>query len=200
MSGESNRLRALFWLAAFVVVFGGVSLFVTKVTGLHDAPPTHIHPATFTPAPTPTPLVCASNELALTGVVNTCVTSEPDKTSTCSVSVSRHVLAAVLRFVDGQQVLLYIEINADFYTGPGMYSLAPWQFALGTNDVPKVAILQSTTGTFWESVAGVVNVADGRSGTVSATLQASSVGVQASNGSTVLPGPTLSVIGTWTCP
>jgi hypothetical protein len=108
----------------------------------------------------------------------------------------------VLRFVDGQQVLLYIEINADFYTGPGMYSLAPWQFALGTNDVPKVAILQSTTGTFWESVAGVVNVTgvDGRSGILSATLQASSVGVQASNGSTVLPGPTLSVIGTWACP
>jgi len=203
MSGGSNRLRALFWLAGFVVVFGGVSLFVTKVTGLHDAPPTHSHPATFTPAPTPTQLVCAASELGLTGVINSCVTAAPDKTSTCSVSVSRHVLDAVLRLAGSRQVfLLYIEINGGFDTGPGMYYLPPWQFGLGTNDVPKVAVLQSTTGTFWESVAGVVNVTggDGRSGNVNAILQASSVGVQASNGSTVLTGPTLSVMGTWTCP
>jgi len=203
MSGESNRPRALFWLAGFVVVFGGVSLFVTKVTGLHGAPPTHIHPATFTPAPTPTPLVCVSNELGLTGVINTCATSAPDKTSTCSVSVSGGVLSAVLRLASGDQVfLLYIELNAGFYTGPGTYSLPPWQFQLGRNDVPKVALLQSTTGTFWESVAGIVNVTgrDGRSGNVNAILQASSVGVQASNGQTVPPGPTLSVIGPWTCP
>jgi hypothetical protein len=99
-------------------------------------------------------------------------------------------------------VVLYIEINAGFYTGPGKYSLAPWQFRLGTNDVPKAAVLQSSNGTFWESVAGIVNVTggDGRSGNVNAILQASSVGVQASNGSTVLPGPTLSVIGPWSCP
>jgi hypothetical protein len=202
MSGESKRPRALFWLAGFVVVFGGVSLFVTKVTGLHDAPPIHSHPATFTPLPTPAPLVCASNELGLTGVINTCATSAPDKTSTCSVSVSGHVLDAVLRLVGSQQVfLLYIEIKS-FYTGPLTYFLPPWQYGLGTNDVPKVAVLQSSTGTFWESVTGVVNVTghDGRSGNVNAILQASSVGVQASNGSTVLPGPTLSVIGPWTCP
>ncbi len=185
-----------------MVVFGGVSLFVTKVTGLHDAPPTHGHPATFTPAPTPTPLVCASNELGLTGVINSCVTAAPDRTSTCSVSVSGHVLDAVLRLAGSQQVfLLYIEIKS-FYTGPLTYYLPPWPYRLGTNDVPKVAILQSSTGTFWESVAGVVNVTGdgGRSGNVNATLQASSVGVQASNGNTVLPGPTLSVMGTWTCP
>jgi hypothetical protein len=184
-------------------VFGAVSWFVTGGIGFHGAPPTHSHPATFTPEPTPTRLVCASNELALTGVFNECVTAAPDKTSTCSVSVSGHVLEAVLRFVDSQQVfLLYIEINADFYTGPGTYYLPPWQFALGTNDVPKVAVLQSPTGTFWESVAGVVAVTggDGRSGTLSATLQASSVGVQASNGHTVVPGPTLSVDGPWACP
>jgi hypothetical protein len=108
----------------------------------------------------------------------------------------------VLRLAGSQQVfLLYIEIKS-FYTGPLTYYLPPWPYRLGTNDVPKVAILQSSTGTFWESVAGVVNVTGdgGRSGNVNATLQASSVGVQASNGNTVLPGPTLSVMGTWTCP
>ena len=113
------------------------------------------------------------------------------------------MLHTVLRVADRHQVyLLYIEINAGFYTGPGLYYLPAWQYGLGTSDVPKVAVLQSSTGTFWESVAGVVNVTggDGRSGNVNAILQASSVGVQASNGSTVLPGPTLSVIGPWSCP
>jgi|ERR1039457_441146 hypothetical protein len=203
-SGESTRPRVLFWLAGFVVVFGGLTLIVTKVTGLHPAPPAHPPPATFAPAPTPTPPVCASNGLGLTGAINTCVTAAPDKTSTCSVSVRGGVLAAVLRFVDSQHVfLLYIELNAGFYTGPGTYGLAPWQFQLGRNDVPKVALLQSTNGTFWESVGGSVDVtgSDGLSGNVNAILQASSVGVQASNGQTVPPGgPTLSVIGPWSCP
>jgi hypothetical protein len=202
-SGESTRPRVLFWLAGFVVVFGGLTLLVTKVSGLHDAPPTHTNPATFTPLPTPTPPVCASTELGLTGAINTCVTAAPDKTSTCTVSVIGGVLSAVLRLASGDQVyLLYIELNAGFYTGPGTYSLPPWQFRLGTNDVPKVAVLQSSTGTFWESVDGVVNVTggDGRSGNVNAILQPSSVGVQASNGQTVLPGPTLSVNGPWSCP
>lgn len=203
MSRESHRPNAVIWLAGFVVVFAGVSLFITRVTGLQDAPPTRSHPATFTPAPTPMPLVCAFNEIGLTGVINTCVTAAPDKTSTCSVSVRGHVLAAVLRFVDSQQAfLLYIEINSGFYTGPGTYGLAPWQFQLGKNDVPKVAVLQSTSGTFWESVGGGVDVtgSGGLSGNVNAILQASSVGVQASNGQTVPPGPTLSVIGPWSCP
>jgi hypothetical protein len=200
-SGQPSRFRLVAWLAGFVVVFGAVSWVVTG--GLHVAPPTRSHPATFTPAPTPTPFACSSNEIGLTGVINTCVTVAPDKTSTCSVSVSSGVLAAVLRLVDSQHVfLLYIELNAGFYTGPGTYGLAPWQFQLGRNDVPKVALLQSTTGTFWESVGGGVDVtgSDGRSGSVNAILQASSVGLQASNGQTVPPGPTLSVVGPWSCP
>jgi hypothetical protein len=203
MSGKPNRPKLLVWLAGFVVLFGAASWLVTG--GLHVAPPPRSHPATFTtaPAPTPTPFACASNEIGLTGVFNTCVTAAPDKTSTCSVSVSGGVLSAVLRLASGDQVfLLYIELNAGFYTGPGTYSLPPWQFQLGRNDVPKVALLQSTTGTFWESVGGGVDVTgrDGRSGNVNAILQASSVGVQASNGQTVPPGPTLSVIGPWSCP
>lgn len=205
MSGESHRPRALFWLAGFVVVFGGVSLFITKVTGLHDAPSVHSsHPATFAPPPTPMPLVCAANELGLTGVINECATAAPDKTSTCKVSVSGHVLEAVLRLAGGGQVfLLYIEINAGFYTGPGNYNLPPWQFGLGTNDVPKVGFLDSSTGTFLESVGGAVDVtgSDGRSGNLTgAILQASSAGAQASNGQTVIPGPTLTIDGPWSCP
>ena len=203
---QARRSRVLASLAGFVVVFGVSAWLITGGIGFHGATPTYSHPATFTPAPTltpaptPTPLVCASNGLGLTGAINTCATAAPDKTSTCSVS--RNVLDAVLRFAGGNQVIvLYIEINAGFYTGPGKYYFAPWQFRLGRNDLPKAAVLQST-GRFWESVAGVVNVAgnDGRSGNVNAILQASSVGVQASDGQTVVPGPTLSVVGTWTCP
>ena len=202
-SGQPSRSKLLAWLAGFVVVFGAVSWLVTSGIRPHVTPPQPTHLASITPRPTPTPLVCASNGLGLTGAINTCATAAPDKTSTCSVSVRGGVLAAVLRFVDSQHVfLLYIELNAGFYTGPGTYGLAPWQFQLGRNDVPKVALLQSTNGTFWESVGGSVDVtgSDGLSGNVNAILQASSVGVQASNGSTVLPGPTLSVIGPWSCP
>lgn len=70
------------------------------------------------------------------------------------------------------------------------------------HDVPKVAVLQPATSTFWESVAGGVTVtgADGRSGNLSAILQASSASLQASTGNTVVPGPTLSVDGPWSCP
>ena len=201
-SGQPSRSKLLAWLGGFVVVFGAVSWLVTSGIRPHVAPPQPTQP-NITPRPTPTPLVCASNGLGLTGAINTCVAAAPDKTSTCSISFSGGVFDAVLRFAGGTQVVvLYIELNAGFYTGPGMYSLVPWQFALGRNDVPKVALLQSTTGTFWESVGGVVNVTggDGRSGNVNAILQASSVGVQASNGQTVPPGPTLSVMGPWSCP
>lgn len=201
--GQASRSKLLAWLAGFVVVFGAVSWFATSRIGTRVTPPKSTFPADITPIPTPTDLVCASNELGLTGVINACATSAPDKTSTCSVSVSGHVLDAVLRLAGSQQVFqLYIEINAGFYTGPDKYYLAPWQFRLGANDLPKVAVLQSSTGTFWESVAGLVNVTgdNGRSGNVNAILQASSVGVQASNGNTVLPGPTLSVVGPWSCP
>jgi hypothetical protein len=199
-SDQPSRSKLLLWLAGFVVVFGGVSWGLSEEIGRHGAPLIHSQPSTFIPAPTPTPLVCTSGELALTGVFNDCAMAAPDKTSTCSVKGD--VLDALLRLSDSQQVfVLYIEIKS-FYTGPGMYYLPPWQFGLGTNDVPKVAVLQSATGTFWESVAGGVTVtrADGRSGNLSAILQASSASLQASTGNTVVPGPTLSVDGPWICP
>jgi hypothetical protein len=198
---QPSRSKLLLWLASFVVVFGAVSWLVTSASALHGAPPTHSHPAAFTPRPTtPQPVVCFLNELALTGVLDECATAIPDQKLVCSVAGDS--LDAVLRFAaNNESFLLYIEFKSS-YTGPGMYPLLAWRYGLGTNDGSKVAVLQSTTGTFWESVAGFVTVTggDGRSGNLSATLQASSASVQASNGSTVVPGPTLSVDGPWSCP
>jgi hypothetical protein len=199
-SNQPSRSKLLGWLAGFVVVFGAVSWLVTSAVRPSVTPPQPTRPASITPRPTPAPLVCASNELALTGIFNECVTAAPDKSSTCSVS--GHALEALLRLAGSHELfLLYIEIKS-FYVGPGTYYLPPWQFGLGTNDVPKVAVLQSATGSFWESVGGVVTVTagDGRSGNLSAMLQASSAGAQASDGNTVLPGPTLDVMGPWSCP
>ncbi|MFZ0920908.1 MAG: hypothetical protein WAN83_12630 [Candidatus Dormiibacterota bacterium] len=199
-SDQPSRSKLLLWLVGFVVVFGGASWGLSEEIGRHGAPLIHSQPSTFIPAPTPTPLVCAPTQLGLTGVFHECGTAAQDKLSSCSVSVN--ALDARLQFAGTTQVfVLYIEIKS-FYTGPGMYYLPPWQFGLGTNDVPKVAVLQPATGTFWESVAGGVTVtgADGRSGNLSAILQASSASLQASTGNTVVPGPTLSVDGPWSCP
>jgi hypothetical protein len=197
-SDQPSRTKLLAWLAGFVVAFGAVSWLVTSRIAL--APPTHRHPATFTPGPTPEPLVCASTELALTGVLNECVTAIPEQKLACSLVGD--TLDAVLRLAGNNQAfLLYIELKGT-YAGPDTYYLPGWQFGLGTNDVPKVGLLQSATGRLWESVAGVLTVTggDGQSGTLSAILQASSASLQASDGTTVVPGPTLSVDGPWSCP
>jgi hypothetical protein len=71
--------------------------------------------------------------------------------------------------------------------------LPSWPHGLGTQDgVPKVAMF--ATGVFWQSVSGVLTVAggDGQSGAVNAMLQTS-------NGSTVVPGSTITIIGQWRC-
>lgn len=193
-SEPPSRSKLLLWLAAFVVVFAGVSWFVTGGIGPHAAPPTHSHPSTGAPGPTPTPVNCPSNELELVGVFNECATAAPDKTSTCSVTGD--TLDAQLRLAGSNQAfLLYIEVKGT-YGGPGTHDLPPWPHGLGTkDDVPKVAVSEYVTGAFWQSVAGVLTVtgSDGRSGTVSAILQAS-------NGTGVAPGPTLSLDGPWSCP
>ena len=195
-SEEPTRSRiALIWLLGVVVAVGAVSLAISLGIGHNVRSPT-ISPS---PVPTPTPLNCPTDQMQLVGVINECATAAPDKTSTCSVAGD--TLDASLPFAGSDQaILLYIEVKG-FYNGPGTYYLPPWQFGLGRNDVPKVAVLQSTTGVFWESVAGTVTVtgSDGRSGNVSAILQASSASRQASDGSTVVPGPTLSVDGPWRC-
>jgi len=196
-SDQSSRSKLLAWLAGFVVVFGAVSWLVTS--RIAPAPPTHSHPATFTPGPTPEPVVCASTELALTGVLNECATEVPEEKRACSVAGD--TLDAQVRLAgDNEAFLLYIELKGT-YTGLDTYYLPGWGFGLGTNDVPKVGLLQSATGTLWESVAGVLTITgDGRSGTLSAIFQASSASLQASDGTTVVPGPTLSIDGPWSCP
>ena len=207
VSERTSRRSVLLWLAAFVVAVGGGSWLVSG--GPRGAPPTHSHPATATAGPTPTPLECASNELALVGALNECAKSG----AALSCSVSGHVLDAVLQpaATNGDAFLLYIEVEGD-YAGPGPYELPGWQFGLGINDVPKVAVQQDGAGavlqlvngvptrqyltaSFWQSVAGILTVtgADGRSGTLSAILELS-----AGNNSTVR-GSTLSVDGSWRC-
>lgn len=209
----SDRRSVLLRLAGVVVVVAGVSWLLTGI-GRHGAPPIHSSPATVTPGPTPTPLDCPSNEVALAGAFNECAKTSADADSTCSVS--GHVLEMVLRLGGaGPDVfLLYIELNGAF-AGPGTssYALPGWPHPLGTQgDVPKVAVQQDGTSAYWQlvggvpvqrydtdawwqSVAGILTVtgSDGRSGTVSAILERS-----ATDNSTV-PGATLSLNGPWSC-
>jgi hypothetical protein len=209
----SDRRSPLLWLAGFVAVVGGVSWLLTGI-GRHGAPPTHSLPAKVTPGPTPTPLDCPSNQLALAGAFNECVKTVADVAATCSVS--GHILEAVLRLggASPDAFLLDIEVNGGF-AGPGTssYALPPWPHLLGTQgDVPKVAVQQDGTSAYWQlvggvpvqrydtdawwqSVAGILTVtgSDGRSGTVSAILERS-----ATDNATV-PGATLSLNGPWNC-
>jgi hypothetical protein len=103
------------------------------------------------------------------------------------------MLDQVLRFTGNHQAFA-LEIQIDgTYGGPGTYELAPSR-PLGTSPaVPKVAMF--ATGVFWQSIDGVLTVttSDGRSGTVNAWLQTS-------NGTTIVLGPTINVIGLWSCP
>jgi hypothetical protein len=104
-----------------------------------------------------------------------------------------------LQFVgNSQEFALDIEIDGGF-TGPGKYDLPPWPQGMGIRDgVPKVEIDEFGTETTWQSVAGVLIVTSsgGLSGTVNATLQATS-GISAVPG---VPPPTLTIDGPWSCP
>ena len=190
-SDQPIRSKLLLWLAAFVVVFAGVSWFITGGIRFDGARPTHSHPATF-PPPGSTPVVdCPANELKVVGIYDECATAAPATPATCGVH--GQMLDEVLRFTGNHQAFA-LEIQIDgTYAGPGTYDLPSWPYGLGTQDgVPKVAVF--ATGVFWQSVAGVLTITsgDGRSGTVNAILQTS-------NGTTVVPGPTISLIGTWRC-
>jgi hypothetical protein len=109
------------------------------------------------------------------------------------------MLDDLLRFAGGDQVFgLDIEIDGAF-SRAGTYHLPPWPHGLGTRDgVAKVEIDEYSTDTVWQSIAGVLTFtnADGRSGTMEATLQAKS-GISAVPG--VAPA-TLNVSGQWSCP
>ena|ERR1022692_859310 len=82
--------------------------------------------------------------------------------------------------------LLYLNIPVR-YPEPGDYSL--------TNGGAEVDVREYATGSFWQSVSGVLTTtsSDGRSGTVSTVLEA------AAGNNTVLPGATLRVDGPWSC-
>jgi hypothetical protein len=157
-SGErrgSDRRSVLLWLVGVVVVFGGASWLLTGI-GRHGAPPPHSPSAATTPGPTPTPLNCPFNELALVGAFNECVKTVADAASTCSVS--GHILEAVLGLAGASPdaFFLYIEVNGAF-AGPGAsYALPPWPHPLGTQgDVPKVAVQQDGTSAYRQVVGGV---------------------------------------------
>jgi hypothetical protein len=152
---SSDRRSFLLWLAGFVAVVGGVSWLLTDV-GRHGTPPTHSPAANVTPGPTPTPLDCPPNELALVGAFNECAKSFADASSTCSVS--GHILEMVLRLTgtSPDASFLYIEVSGAFAGPAASYALPPWPHPLGTQgDVPKVAVQQDGTSAFLQLVGGV---------------------------------------------
>jgi hypothetical protein len=103
-----KSIQALGVAGRLVVVFGAVSWLVTS--RIAPAPPTHSHPATFTPGPTPEPPVCVSTELALTGVLNECATEVPEEKLACSVACD--TLDAQVRLAgDNEAFLLYISLS-----------------------------------------------------------------------------------------
>jgi hypothetical protein len=190
-SDQPSRSKLVAWLAGFVVVFGAVSWLITSGIGFHGESPARSHLPTAPLSAPPTPWDCTPNQLKVDGIYNECAAPASGEKSTCEVY--GQMLDEVLRFAgDNQAFALEIQIDGT-YAGPGTYDLPSWPDPLGTQpSVPKVAMF--AVGVFWQSVEGVLNVtgADGRSGTVNATLQTS-------NGATVVAGPTINVIGRWSC-
>lgn len=183
------------WLAGVVIVVGFGSWLVTSRIGSHGASPTPSHPPAVTASPTPPN--CGSHELNVVGGFDECATAAPDAATICTLSSQG--LAVLLRFSGSTQTFeLNIEIDG-FFAGAGKYDLPPWPHGMGVRDgVPKVEVEEYSTETIWQSVAGVLTItgSDGHSGTLSATLQATT-GTSAVPG---VPAPTLSIDGQWTCP
>ena len=184
ISEQPGRPKLLAWLAAFVVVFGTVSWFVTSGISRHDSPVTHSHPPpALTPGPTPP--VCRSDQLQLVGSFNDCASID-SAASHCHVSSP--VFDMLFKLLGrSQDYRLYLLIP-DGYSGAR-------QYRLDTGDA-QVDVREYPTGAPWLSVAGILTVtgSDGRSGTVSATLETSLV-----NGP-VVPAASLTVNGPWSCP
>jgi hypothetical protein len=184
MSDPPRRNRVLFALVGFVVAFGGAAWVVTG--GFHA------HDATARQVSTLKPPHCG-RDLEVIGVFNECAEPMPDPTTVCSLS--GRVLDARLRFVGTQVFGLDIEIDG-IYGGKGPYDLMPWPDGLEVIDnSTKVGVEIYSSDTLWQSVAGVLTITtgDGRSGTVNAVLQTYSA-------TDSEPGPTISVIGPWSCP
>lgn len=184
ISEPPGRPKLLAWLAAFVVVFGTVSWLVTSGIGRHETPVTHSHPPPAL-APGPTPTVCASDQLQLVGSFNDCASID-SAASHCQVSSPAFNMLFKLRG-SSQDFLVYLIVD-DGYSGAREYRL-------DTGDA-QVAVREYPMGALWQSVAGILTVtgSDGRSGTVSATLETSPIG------GPVVPAASLAVNGRWSCP
>jgi hypothetical protein len=195
VSDQPGRPKLLIWLGGFVIVFGVVAWLVTGGAN-RVTPSSHGHPPTFTLGPTPTPstsalgptsgpLGCMLSQIQLVGAVSACTSI--DHTSRAVCEVSPHAFNVVFKLLGGSHdFLLYLNIPVR-YPEPGDYSL--------TNGGAEVDVREYATGGFWQSVSGVLTTSslDGRSGTVSALLEA------AAGNTTVLPGATLRVDGPWSC-
>ena len=185
---QPSRRSVLLRLAGFVVVFGSVSWIVTAGIGRGTLSPT-IDSRTIArlPAPTlgPTPPACRYLQLELNEAFSDCTTI--DRTSVDNCAVSAHSFYAVFKLLGTRHdFLLRLSIPLT-YPEPGDYRLA----AGGA----EVDVSDDATGAYWKSVSGVLttSTSDGRSGSVSAVLEAS-----AGNNSLV-PGPTLRIDGPWRC-
>ncbi len=174
-------------LAAFVIAFGGVSWVVTGGFNTHSS-------SAGEASVIPKPPHCG-HDLEVVGAFSECAVAMPDQTTSCSLN--GHVFEdARLRFVGPQVFGLDIEMDDDD-NGLGPYELMPWPSGGldGPGNTPKVGVEEFSTDTLWQSVNGVLTItrSDGEAGTVNAVLQASTATV-------AVPGPTLSVIGSWNCP
>jgi hypothetical protein len=193
LSDQPRRPKLLVWLGGFVVVFGVVAWLVTGGAD-RVAPPSHGHPPTFTLKSIPStsalgprsvPLGCMLSQIQLVGAFSACTSI--DRTSRAVCEVSPHTFNVVFRLLGGgHDFLLYLKIPVR-YPEPGDYSL--------TNGGAEVDVREYSTGGFWQSLSGVLTTttSDGRSGTVSALLEA------AASNHAVLPGATMSVDGPWSC-
>ena len=195
ISDQPSRPKLLVSLGGFVVVFGVVAWLVTGGAN-RMAPRPHSHPPMLTPEPTPTPsasalgptsvpLGCMLSQIQIIGAFSACTSI--DRTSYIVCDISAHTFNVVFDLLgSGHDFLLYLNIPVR-YPEPGDYSLS--------SGGAEVSVREYTTGGLWQSVSGVLTTtrSDGRSGTVSALLEA------AAGNNSVLPGATLSVDGPWSC-
>jgi hypothetical protein len=184
ISEQPSRPKLLAGLAGFVVVFGVTAWLVTGGATVRIAPPSHSHP----PGVTAAPLDCLSSEIKLVGAFNECASI--DRTSYTMCAVTPHAFSTVFKLLGpGHDFPLYLN-SYNTYPEPGDYSL--------TTGGADVEIREYATGDFWQSVSGVLAVtsSDGRSGTVSAILEASTN----DNPGFVVPSRRLAVDGRWSCP
>lgn len=158
-----TRPQALAILAAFVVIFGVVSLLVTGVIGGAHRPSTV--GGTTARSSTSRP-ICSQLDVMMSGAVDDCGSTVAVNNS-CSVTASR--LDAVV-YLTGISRSYELDLELDgSYNGPDTYNLSP--LALSRPDLPKAGIRDFRTGAVYESISGEVTVDDeGRQGSVVADL------------------------------